>query len=138
MRRAKRLFQCNVTDKPHPLGTATNRIVNRVPKTGLEQALARLEPKDRGEIDYHSATQDQNALEILRVFPRESEKKEKECQNKQWKYIDGRGQEVLVRDRMYTLLLNMSKYTAVADLVVQSLPSVVSLAWGDFKIHLQA
>lgn len=41
-----------------------------------------------------------------------------------------------MRDSVNTLLLNLQKYTAIGDLVVQPLPSVVSLAWGGFKILL--
>lgn len=44
---------------------------------------------------------------------------------------------MLVRDSVNTLLLNIKQYTSIADLVVQPLPSVVSLAWGGFKILLQ-
>lgn len=37
---------------------------------------------------------------------------------------------------MGILLVNLQKYTNIGDLVVQPLPSVVSLAWGGFKILL--
>lgn len=42
-----------------------------------------------------------------------------------------------MRDRVNTLLLNLKRYSFVGSLVVQPLPSVVSLAWGGFKILLQ-
>lgn len=59
------------------------------------------------------------------------------CEGKQWKYTNRNGEKVLVRDSVNTLLLNIKQYTSIADLVVQPLPSVVSLAWGGFKILLQ-
>lgn len=75
---------------------------------------------------------------MLRGFAREAETKKEECADKQWKYKDRDGNEVLVRDRVGALLVNLNKFTSVGDLVIQPLPSVVSLAWGGFKILLQA
>lgn len=79
----------------------------------------------------------QTKLDILRAIADETEKQKKACQDKQWKYKNRKGEEVLVRDSVNSLLLNIKQYTSIADLVVQPLPSVVSLAWGGFKILLQ-
>lgn len=71
------------------------------------------------------------------MFLTETEKQKIVWESKQWKYKDKTGQEVLVRDSVNTLLVNLKKYTAFGDLIVQPLPSVVSLAWGGFKVLLQ-
>lgn len=112
--------------------------MNSLTRSRWEQAISRLEPEDKEGTDLNSGIQDPNPLAILRGFVQQTEKKKEEFHERQWKYKDASGQEVLVRDRMNTLLVNLNKYTAVADLVVQPLPSVVSLAWGGCKILLQA
>lgn len=76
-------------------------------------------------------------LDILQGFMLEAEKKKTECEGKQWSYKNSAGEQVFVRERVNVLLVNLNKYTAIGDLVVQPLPSVVSLAWGGFKILLQ-
>lgn len=76
-------------------------------------------------------------MDILRGFIEHVEKKRKEVEGKQWRYTNSRGEVILVRDRMDVLLVNLNKYTAIGDLVIQPLPSVASLAWGGFKILLQ-
>lgn len=79
----------------------------------------------------------QTKLDILRAIANETEKQKTACADKQWKYKNRKGEEVLVRDSVNSLLLNIKQYTAIGDLVIQPLPSVVSLAWGGFKILLQ-
>lgn len=97
--------------------------------------MDRLKPEDRHGIDFN--LQDQTKLDILLEFTKEVEITKEKCKAKQWKYKNTHGEEVLVRDSVNTLLLNLKKYTAIGDLVVQPLPSVVSLAWGGFKVLLQ-
>lgn len=86
-------------------------------------------------IDTNATSQDK--LDILRAIADETEEQKKACEDKQWKYKNRKGEQVLVRDKMNTLLVNIKQYTAIGDLVVQPLPSVVSLAWGGFKLLLQ-
>lgn len=100
-------------------------IANEILSTPWEQAIARLKPEDLGGIDINSQTK----LDILHWFVTETEAAQKVCQDKQWKYTTRNGEERLVRDSVNTLLVNVQKYTAIGDLVVQPLPSVVSLAW---------
>lgn len=86
-------------------------------------------------IDTNAASQDR--LDILRAIADETGEQKKACEDKQWKYQNRKGEQVLVRDKMNALLVNIKQYTAIGDLVVRPLPSVVSLAWGGFKLLLQ-
>lgn len=79
----------------------------------------------------------QTKLDILRAIANETEKQKTACADNQWKYKNLKREEVLVRDSVNSLLLNIKQYTAIGDLVIQPLPPVVSLAWGGFKILLQ-
>lgn len=97
--------------------------------------MERLKPEDREGIDFNA--QGQTKLDILRGFVSETEKQKVVCEGKQWKYTNRSGEEVLVRDSVNTLLVNLKQYTSIGDLVLQPLPSVVSLVWGGFKILLQ-
>lgn len=109
-----------------------------LPQTLWEKAIQRLNDEDRELIVLKPNSQAPTELDILRVFVRETEKQKVECERRQWRYTDSAGEEVLVRDRVNTLLANLNKYTFIGDLVVQPLPAVVSLAWGGFKALLQA
>lgn len=112
-------------------------MLNSATQTPWEKALQRLSPSDRAGIDLSPNSQGRTKLDILRGFAHEAEKTKQECEGRQWKYTDRSGAEVLVRDRVGMLLVNLKQYTSFGDLVVQPLPSVVSLAWGGFKILLQ-
>lgn len=106
-------------------------------QTRWEQALARLSPEDKAVVDLNSTIQNPNRLTILGVFLQETEKMKVECQDRQWMYTNTRGQKVLVRNRVNTLLVNVNRYTGVANPAPQALPSVLSLARGGVKILLQ-
>lgn len=56
---------------------------------------------------------------------------------KQWVYENSRGEKVLVRDSVSSLLVNVNKYASIGDLVVQALPAPASLIWGGVKVLLQ-
>lgn len=105
---------------------------SRTIQTPWEQAIDRLKPEDREGLDFNFRTE----RDILHGFVIETEKVKTEFENRQWKYNKSTGEKVLVRDSVNTLLLNLKKYTAIGDLVVQPLPAVVSLAWGGFKVLL--
>lgn len=59
-------------------------------------------------------------------------------ESSQWAYANSFDDQIFVRDNLNSLLTNLNKYTAIADFVVQPLPSVVSLAGGGFKLLLEA
>lgn len=115
----------------------TNQTVNSGTQTRWEQALARLSPEDKAVVDLNSTIQNPNRLTILGVFLQETEKMKVECQDRQWMYTNTRGQKVLVRNRVNTLLVNVNRYTGVPNPAPQALPSVLSLARGGVKILLQ-
>lgn len=124
------------------LRTVANRILTSVTQTLWEKAIQRLTDEDRQlialEFNSPDPTLDTTELDILRLFVHETEKQKAECERRQWKYTDSSGEQVVVRDRVNTLLVNLNRFTFIGDLVVQPLPSVVSLAWGGFKALLQA
>lgn len=84
-------------------------------------------------IDLKSMTK----LNILQLFIQDAEEAKKECENKQWSYVNSRGEKVLVRESVNTLLVNVKKYASIGDLVFQALPSPGSLVWGGLKVLLQ-
>lgn len=57
-------------------------------------------------------------LSILQLFIQEAEKTKIACENKQSGYENSRGEKVLVRDSVNTLLVNVNKYASIGDLVV--------------------
>lgn len=97
--------------------------------------MTQLKPDDFDgiNIDFKGKTK----LSILQLFIQEAEATNTECENKQWSYKNSCGEKVLVRDSVNTLLVNLQKYTAVGDLIVQALPAPGSLVWGGLKILLQ-
>lgn len=101
-----------------------------------ELAVAQLKPEHLEgfvNIDLKSMTK----LNILQLFIQGAEEAKAECENKQWSYVNSRGEKVLVRDSVNTLLVNVNKYAAIGDLVFQALPSPGSLVWGGLKVLLQ-
>lgn len=97
--------------------------------------MAQVPPEDLEGIDVDR--KDQTKLGILQLFIQETEKTKQECENRQWSYENSRGEKVMVRESVNTLLLNVKKYASIGDLVIQPLPAVVSLVWGGFKVLLQ-
>lgn len=77
-------------------------------------------------------------LALLHLFVQETTLVRDACEARQWTYSNRAGEQVLARDRVNTFLTTLTKYTAVRDLVVQPLPSVVGLAWGGVKLLLRA
>lgn len=119
------------------LRVSVDDVVSRTTPTRWEQALARLSPRDRESINTDSSFQNTTTLAVLHGFVLEIEKNKEEFQDRQWKYKDDLGKDIVVRDRMNALIVNLNIYAAVADPVLQPSPSVVSLAWGGFKTLLQ-
>lgn len=108
-----------------------------VAKTPWEKALSRLPAEDLGEIDL-TAPGTETQLAILHLFVQETTITRDACEARQWRFANQDGEQILLRDRINTLVTTLAKYTAVVDFVVQPLPSVVGLAWGGFKLLLQA
>lgn len=73
---------------------------------------------------------------MLQGFIDEVQQKKTVYESKQLRYTSRSGEEVLVRDSVNSLLQNLKKYSSLGDLIIQPLPSVVSLAWGGFKVLL--
>lgn len=76
-------------------------------------------------------------LSILQLFIQEAENAKNKCENKQWSYENSRGEKVLVRESVNTLLVNVNKYASIDDLVMQALPGPASLVWSGLKVLLQ-
>lgn len=99
--------------------------------------MSRLTPDELAHIDL-TLPASQTKLDILHLFVKETTRVKEDCQSRQWSYQNSSGDKIFVRDHFNKLLTNLNKYTAVGDLIVQPLPSVVSLAWGGFKLLLHA
>lgn len=97
--------------------------------------MAQLKPEDLEGIDID--LKGKTKLSILQLFIQEAEKAKNECENKQWSYENSRGEKVLVRESVNTLLVNVNKYASIGDLVMQALPAPGALVWGGLKVLLQ-
>lgn len=97
--------------------------------------MAQLEPEDLEGIDID--VKGKTKLSILQLFIQEAEKTRNKCEDKQWRYENSRGEKVLIRESVNTLLVNVNKYASIGDLVVQALPAPASLVWGGLKVLFQ-
>lgn len=75
---------------------------------------------------------------VIHLFVQETTLVKKDFESRKWTYQNSSGDKVFVPDHVNTLLTNMNKYTTVGEFVIQPLPSVVSLAWGGFRLLLYA
>lgn len=96
--------------------------------------MAKLKPEDLEGIDID--LKGKTKLSILKLFIQQAENAKVECENKQWSYENDRGEKVLVRESVDSLLVNVNKYASIGDLAAQALPAPASLAWGGLKVLL--
>lgn len=99
--------------------------------------MSRLTPEELAGIDL-TLPASQTKLGIIHLLVQETTFVQGDCESREWSYQNSSGDEVFVRGHVNRLLTNLNKYTAVGDFVIQPLPSVVSLAWGGFKLLLHA
>ncbi|KAL0630901.1 hypothetical protein Q9L58_010249 [Maublancomyces gigas] len=110
-------------------------IICRATETLWEQAMAQLQPEDLQGINID--LKNKTKLSILQLFIQEAEEAKKECESKQWSYVNSGGEKVLVRESVDSLLVNVKRYASLGDNIVQALPSPGSLVWGGLKLLLQ-
>jgi hypothetical protein len=66
----------------------------------------------------------------------EAHKLQENMKDKQWSY-EWRGREVLVFDKVATVVRYLEKYAKIGDIFIQHQPEVTSLIWGSFRFLLQ-
>ena len=84
-----------------------------------------------------SSLQSQSAAENIQSLVAELEIAHKENKDRQWRYKDRQGNEVVLVERLGEILKNVDKYAKIVDTAIQNHPDITSLVWAGARTILQ-
>jgi hypothetical protein len=95
--------------------------------------FAKLGADDRSRLDFGQP----NRRLVLEDLNKILIQKQQLCWDKRWKYVNGRGQTVIVRDLFEKISHYVRKFTDVVDVAVQYDPAHAALPWAAVRFFLQ-
>ncbi|KAF8421789.1 hypothetical protein EV426DRAFT_188790 [Tirmania nivea] len=102
----------------------------------LEIALESLAKYELPSLEIGSF-QSQCAMENIQSLLAELDAAHREHKNRQWRYKDRRGNEVVWMERIGKILKSVDKYAKIVDTAIQHHPDVTSLVWAGARTILQ-
>jgi hypothetical protein len=96
-------------------------------------ALAKLSADDRLRLNFGQT----NRRLILEDLNKILIQKQQLCLDKRWKFVNGRGQTVIVRDLFEKISHYVRKFTDIVDIAVQYDPAHAALPWAAVRFFLQ-
>jgi hypothetical protein len=96
-------------------------------------AASELSPEERKYVELDGSP----GLDVLNEILAATETKKNECLEKRWRYVNKKGEVVVIRDLMDKLLAWVEKFKKIGDIAVQIDPVHAVLPWAAIRFLLQ-